>query len=152
MQSATFFILSLRAASSSLWTDWITGSSPSPVNLELVNLSNPINTYQRLSPLKLLLLSSSHVLEHPLLVSGALSVFHFWLRLILTTFYVLSLFSFISLSNCPITINPNPDGYLRLSLHAPLRPSLPTQQTLPTPLCALSSNFHLTRSCSHSIL
>ena len=47
LQSATFFILSLRAASSSLWTDWITGSSPSPVNLEFVNLSKPVNTYQR---------------------------------------------------------------------------------------------------------
>ena len=46
LQSCTFFILSLRAASSSLWTDWITGSSPSPVNLEFVNISKPINAYQ----------------------------------------------------------------------------------------------------------
>ena len=46
----------------------------------------------------------------------------------------------------------NPDGDLRLSLHAPLQPSFPTQQTLPTPLRALSSNFHLTRACSHQVL
>ena len=107
---------------------------------------------EQVSPLKLLLLSSSHVLEHPLLVSGALSVFHFSIRFFLIIFCVWSLFSFISLSNCPISINPNPDRDLRLSLHAPLRPSLPTQQTLPTSLRALSSNFHLTKACSHQVL